>query len=61
MNFLNLENRSFENINLVTLKKIFDIPLLNKVFVSLIELKNILQKHPIKERGCKFKIDQITY
>ena len=42
--FLNSENQSFENVSIVTLKKIFDIPLLNKLFtsfviISLIELK----------------------
>ena len=31
------------------------------VFISLIELKNIHQKHPLKEHRCKFKIDKITY
>ena len=47
-NFLNPENRSFENISIVTFKQIFDIPLLNNLFISflnlfmsLTELKNI--------------------
>ena len=43
-NFLNLENRSFENVSfsqIVTCKKIFDIPLLINPFILLIELKNI--------------------
>ena len=47
-NFLNLKNRSFENVSIVTFKKIFDIPLLNNLFIyylnlfiSLMVLKNI--------------------
>ena len=46
----------------------FGIPLLNSLFISflnlfisLIELKNIHLKHPLKERRCKFKIYKITY
>ena len=47
-NFLNPENRSFENVLLVTFKYILDIPLLNNLFIflnlfnSLIELKALL-------------------
>ena len=39
----------------------FDIPLHFNLFVSLIELKNIHSKHPLKEHKSKFKIDKITY
>ena len=35
-NFLNLENRSFENVSIVTFKYIFDISLLNNVFPSFL-------------------------
>ena len=48
-NFLKPENRSFENVSIVTFNKIFDIPLLNNLFISflnlficLIELKTFL-------------------
>ena len=48
-NFLNLEDRSFENVSIVTFESTFDIPLLNKLFmsslnlfISLIELKYYL-------------------
>ena len=70
-NFLNQENRSFENVSFSTIKtfkQIFDIPLLNnpfisflKLFISLIELKNIHSQHPLKKHRCKFKTDKITY
>ena len=53
---------------IVTLKQIFDIPshkslLISfcNVFISLTELKKTHQKHPLKERKCKFEIDKITY
>ena len=46
---------------MVTFKKIFDIPLLINLFICLIELKSIHQKHQIKEHKCKFKKDRITY
>ena len=43
----------------------FNIPLLIKLFISLIELKNIRKKKKKRKRKkelkCKFKIDQITY
>ena len=39
----------------------FDIPLLINLFIPLIELKNIHQKHQMKEHMCKFEIDKITY
>ena len=49
--FLNRENQSFENISIVAFKKMFDIPLLNNLFVSflnllvaLIELKTFFKK-----------------
>ena len=49
--FLNRENQSFENVSIVALKKMFDIPLLNNLFVSflnllvaLIELKTFFKK-----------------
>ena len=35
-NFLNPENRSFENVSIVTFKYIFDISLLNNVFPSFL-------------------------
>ena len=45
----------------------FDIPLLDNLFIyfnslviSLIELKNIHQKHKLKEHRRTFKIDKIT-
>ena len=41
-NFLKPENESFENVSLVTFKEVFDIPLLNNLFISLIELKTFL-------------------
>ena len=48
-NFLNPENRSFQNVSTVTFKEIFDIHLLNNLFISflhlfisLIELKTFL-------------------
>ena len=47
-NFLNPENQSFENVLIVTFKYIFDIPLLNNLFIflnlfiSLTELKTLL-------------------
>ena len=31
------------------------------LFISLIELKNIYSKHPLKEDRCKFKINKISY
>ena len=34
----------------------FDIPLLINLFISLIELKNIHEKHRTKEHTRKFKI-----
>ena len=40
-NFLNPENRSFENVSVVFFKLIFYIPLFNNLFISLTELKNI--------------------
>ena len=33
-NFLNPENQSFENVSILTVKLIFDIPLLNNLFTS---------------------------
>ena len=39
----------------------FGIPLLVNLFISLIELKNIHQKHQIIEHTCKFKIDKAAY
>ena len=48
-NFLNPENRSFENVSIVTFKQMFDIPLPNSLFIyflnlliSLIELKTFI-------------------
>ena len=47
-NFLNPENRSFENVLIVAFNQIFVIPLLNvfiyflNLFISLIELKTFL-------------------
>ena len=48
-NFLNPENGSFENVSIVTFKKIYDISLLNNLFIyilnlfiCLIELKTLL-------------------
>ena len=44
-NFLNLEDRSFENLSIVTFESIVDIPLLISflnLFISLIELKYYL-------------------
>ena len=32
-NVLNPENRNFENVSIVTFKEIFDIPLLNNLFI----------------------------
>ena len=67
-NFLNLENRECQFFLMVTFKQIFDIPLLNNIsisflnlFISLIKLKNIYWKHPLKGHRCKFKIDKKTY
>ena len=37
-NFLNPGYRSFENVSIVTLKCIFDIPLLNNLFISFLSL-----------------------
>ena len=37
-NFLSPENRTFENASIVTFKKIFDIPLLNNLFISFLNL-----------------------
>ena len=37
-NFLNLEDRSFENLSIVTFESIVDIPLLNKLFISFLNL-----------------------
>ena len=49
--FLNRENQSFENVSIVAFKKMFDIPLLNNLFasflnllVALIELKTFFKK-----------------
>ena len=49
--FLNPENQSFENVSIVAFKKMFDIPLLNNLsvsflnlFVALIELKTFFKK-----------------
>ena len=46
----------------------FDIPLLNNLFISflnlfisLTELKNIHLEHPLKEHRYKMKIDNIIY
>ena len=39
----------------------FDIPLLNNLFISLIELKNVHWKHPLKERKWMFEIDEMTF
>ena len=48
-NFSKPENKSFENVSIVTFKQIFDIPLLNNLFIYflilfiyLIELKTFL-------------------
>ena len=35
--FLNPENQSFEIVSTVTFKKIFDIPLLNNLFISFLD------------------------
>ena len=37
-NLLNPENRSLENVSIVPFKEIFDIPLLNKLFISFLNL-----------------------
>ena len=39
----------------------FNIPLVINVFISLIELKNIHEKHQIKGHTCKYKTDKATY
>ena len=36
--FLKPENRRFENVSIVTFKKIFDSPLLNNLFISFVNL-----------------------
>ena len=36
--FLKPENRRFENVSIVTVKKIFDSPLLNNLFISFVNL-----------------------
>ena len=55
-------------LSIVTFKYIFDILVCNNLFISfsnlfiyLLELKNIHEKHTFKEHMCKFKIDKITY
>ena len=82
-NFLNPQNRSFENVSIVTSSKcltflhlitylflfltyffnwIKNIPLLNNLFLSYpIYFFNWIKEHPLKEHGCNFKIDKITY
>ena len=36
--FLKPENQRFENVSIVTFKKIFDSPLLNNLFISFVNL-----------------------
>ena len=38
INFLNTKNRSSENVSIMTVKKIFGIPLLNNLFISYLNL-----------------------
>ena len=65
--FLNPENRSFENVSIVTFRQIFDISLLNNLFISFFNLfislteSNSIKELSLKENSCNFKIDKITY
>ena len=56
-NVLNPENRNFENVSIVTFKEIFDIPLLNNLFIFFF---NSIKEHALKERRCKLNIDKKT-
>ena len=65
----NRDNRSFENVSIVTFKYVFDIPLLNNLFlfffffsifssvkiISLLSL-NWIKVHPLKERFNPLKV-----
>ena len=46
---------------ILTCEYMSDIALLINLFICWIEIKSIHWKHQIKERRCKFKIDEITY
>ena len=58
--------RNSENIGHIILRTLRQLMLNNlfisflNLFISLIELKKI-QKHPLKEHRCKFKIHYTTY
>ena len=56
VNLLNLENQNV--IRSLFLNGNFKV---TNLFISLIELKSIHLKYPLKENRCKFKVDKTTY
>ena len=45
----------------VTFKQVFDIPLLNNLFISFLNLFiSSIEENLLKEHRCKFKIDKPT-